>query len=427
MPHTLRKPLLLTLLLTLTLACQTITQGLRFSETLTPVPTPTVDVDTSLQLDIFEEVWRTINEEYLYPDFNGVDWDAVGEAYRARVEAGMTPDEFYQAMNEMIFTLGDEHSVFLSPANVAEEEAELAGNLDYAGIGIFSQATQANDAMVILFVFPNSPAEEAGLQAHDSILTVDGLPIINENGFVREIIRGPEGSAVTLTVRTPGGEPRELTLTRRRISGSMPVPYQVITTPAGKRIGYVLIATFSDGTIADQVGAALSAMSAEAPLDGVIVDNRINEGGVDTMLKKTLAYFIDGPAGAFISRKNERTLTIQGQDIAGSQTVPLVVLVGLDTISYGEVFSGVLKDLGRAYLIGQTTNGNVETLWGYDFKDGSRAWIAHDSFRPLNHPDQNWEQTGIVPDLEIPVNWEDITFETDPAIQAAVDYLDAHP
>lgn len=423
-----RKPLLLSLFLLLTLACQTI-QGFRFPAppTLTPAPPVPVVVDTSLQLKIFEDLWQTVNEEYLYPDFNGVDWQAVGAEYRARVEAGLTPDEFYAAMGEMIFRLGDDHSAFLSPAEVADEEAELAGNLDYVGIGIYSTLSQRADGMVILVVFPNSPAAEGGLKAHDLILSVDGTPIVDETGQLREIIRGPEGTTLTLVVRSPGEDPRDVTLTRRRISGALPIFAQVITPSNGKRIGYILVPTFSDGTIADQVGNALKEMAQDAPLDGVILDNRINEGGVDSMLIATLAYFVDGPAGTFISRDDERLMTIQGKDVAGSQTVPLVVLVGLDTVSYGEVFSGVLKDQGRAYVIGETTDGNVETLWGYDFEDGSRAWIAHESFRPYNHPDQDWEETGIVPDVSIPVNWEDVTFETDPAIQAAVDYLTSHP
>ena len=104
--------------------------------------------------------------------------------------------------------------------------------------------------------------------------------------------------------------------------------------------------------------------------------------------------------------------------------MPLVVLVSLDTVSYGEVFAGVLQDIGRAYLIGETTGGNVETLWGYDFEDGSRAWIAHESFQPLNHPDQNWEETGIIPNLTILANWDEYTTQTDPRVKAALDYFD---
>ena len=100
-----------------------------------------------------------------------------------------------------------------------------------------------------------------------------------------------------------------------------------------------------------------------------------------------------------------RPLTVRPQDVSGSQSMKLVVLVGPDTASFAEIFAGILSDLGRAYLIGSPTLGNVETLWGYDFSDGSRAWIAHDTFRPLNNPDQAWEQTGVIPDQVILAPW----------------------
>jgi C-terminal processing protease CtpA/Prc len=119
-------------------------------------------------------------------------------------------------------------------------------------------------------------------------------------------------------------------------------------------------------------------------------------------------------------------LIIEGLDLFGSQEIPLVVLIGTETVSYGEVMSGVLKDNGRAYLIGETTEGNMETLWGYDFPDGSRAWIAHESFRPYNHPEEDWEELGIIPHLTIVTNWDEITINNDPAITAALDYLDGN-
>jgi C-terminal processing protease CtpA/Prc len=103
----------------------------------------------------------------------------------------------------------------------------------------------------------------------------------------------------------------------------------------------------------------------------------------------------------------------------------VVVLVGKNTVSYGEIFSGILKDSARATLIGETTDGNVETLWGYDFDDGSRAWIAHESFRPFNHPEENWEELGIVPDQVIAGSFYDYTLETDPAVLAALAHFDS--
>ncbi len=74
-------------------------------------------------------------------------------------------------------------------------------------------------------------------------------------------------------------------------------------------------------------------------------------------------------------------------------------------------------------MIGETTQGNVELLLEYNFADGSRAWIAHDTFHPLNHPQANWEQTGIVPDLNVAAAWDLYTLATDPAVQAALDYF----
>lgn len=115
---------------------------------------------------------------------------------------------------------------------------------------------------------------------------------------------------------------------------------------------------------------------------------------------------------------------VDGVDINGSQDVPLVVLTGPETISFGEVFSGILQDIGRAYLIGEATRGNVEILYVYQLADGSRAWIAHDSFRPLNQPQQLWEQSGVIPDLHVISHWDQVTLGNDPAVNAALIYFD---
>lgn len=389
-------------------------------------PTSTT-LPLSLQENIFEKLWKIVDEEYLYPDFNGLDWNAVHEEYLQKIQAGLSNDEFYADMEEMISNLGDDHSRFLSPAQVAEEDAELSGENDYVGIGILSTPVIERNYITIILVFPNSPADEAGLKPHDNILEADGQPIMDENGFRRQLLRGPEGSTVRLTVQTPGQEPRQVQITRQRVTGSIPVPYESILTPDGKRIGYILLATFADDTIAGQVGAALRDLTAVGKLDGVILDNRENGGGTSAVAKQTLGYFTSGVVGHFVSRREgSSTFNILGTDINGSLDVPLVVLVGQDTVSFGEIFSGILQDLGRAYVIGKTTDGNVELLWGYDFEDGSRAWIAHDRFQPLNHPDQNWEVTGIIPDQTVLSSWDEVTLQSDPVIQAALEHFDGN-
>lgn len=395
------------------------------SPTFTPTPTarPTA---SPRHLRVFEELWQVVHEDYLYPDFNGVDWDAIHKEFRATVAAGMSDEQFYQAMDEMIYRLGDDHSVFLSPEMALEEDAQYSGSFDYVGIGVLNTIVPERGRLTIVLVYPDSPADRAGLKAHDSILEVDGLPVLDEDGYRRDLLRGPEGSASVLTVQSPDEPPRRVEVVRERISGEMPVPYEVLENGGG-RIGYIFLPTFNEITVGHKVGEALHAMTASEPLDGIILDNRQNDGGTSTQLSSALAYFTSGVMGRFVNRQETETLRVLGVDIGGSQSLPLVVLVGKNTISFGEIFAGILQDLGRAYLIGEQTEGNVEILWVYDFADRSRAWIAHDTFQPLNNPEANWETGGVVPDREVSGEWDEFTLETDPGIAAALEYFATLP
>jgi len=395
--------------------------------TSTPAPTPTetlVPIDKEFQLEIFQALWETVDQEYLYPDYNGLDWEATYDQYRQQIEDGLATNEFYLAMNEMIFELGDEHSAYLDPRQVQMEQAEFLTGHDYVGIGAIVQYLPEKQRAVILLTFPAGPADKGGLLSHDRILAVEGISLEMDDGASLDLLLGVEGTPTTLTVQTPGEEPRTVTLLRERIVGSLPVPYELLQTPSGKLIGYILIPSFADTTIGTQVGSALTDLSSNYTLDGIILDNRINSGGYGNVLSDTLSYFTSGTVGYFVNRTEREALRISQRSIGGSADLPLVVLVGPETISFGEIFSGILKDQGRATLIGETTEGNVEILWGYNFKDGSRAWIAHDTFKPVNHPEWDWEQDGVIVDIEAPADWDEFTFQTDPAIQAALEHLD---
>jgi carboxyl-terminal processing protease len=374
---------------------------------------------TARQLRIFNQVWEAVRGTYVYPDFNGLDWGDVSRRYRPRIESGLTDEAFYQAMREMIDELGDDHSVFYSPEEVAEEEAELSGQFDYVGIGIYVVTLLDEGYAVLLQVFPGSPAERAGLRSHDRLLVVDGVPVVDADGVDQlDRLVGPAGSQVRLMVQTPGEEPRELVVRRARIAGQLPV--ETYRLP-GTEVGYLSIPTFWDDTIATRVRRALEDLMAEGDLQGLIVDVRINGGGVITALEDTLSIFTAGELGTFVSREAERPLVVEADPMGNSQELPLVVLVGRETESFGEVFSGVLQERGRARVVGRTTDGNVETLWQVDLEDGSRAWIASETFRPPSGAD--WEVSGIIPDLEIPLDWDEFTAENDPQLEAALELL----
>jgi C-terminal processing protease CtpA/Prc len=106
---------------------------------------------------------------------------------------------------------------------------------------------------------------------------------------LQDIVRGRKEQL--LFSQTPGENPRMVPITRNRITGNVPVEHTVITTPDGKRIGYLLLVTFEDSTVDDQVASALNEMTADAPLDGLILDNRMNAGGSSTVLETYIKPF----------------------------------------------------------------------------------------------------------------------------------------
>jgi C-terminal peptidase prc len=386
-----------------------------------PANTPVDAATTGSQLSLFNELEDIIDNEYVYIDLERLNWPALVEKYRALINAGLTDEDFYLAMDNLIWELGDEHSDFEDPQEVIEIDTETSGNLEYVGVGILIQALPDANRAVVILTFPGGSAGEAGVKAHDAILFVDGQPILDADGVLQaDLVRGPEGSEVTLVVQTPGLEPYEITIERRRISAATPVDFCMVPRT---RIGYIFLPTLFEDTIPDKMRNAVTALTNSGPLDGLILDNRQNGGGLSNVLEDVLAIFTDGTQGYFVSRDEEKLLDIRGDEIGNSQTVPLIVLVELETASFGEIMSGVLQNSGRALVVGQNTLGNVENLWSYVFEDGSRAWIAHDAFQPIGLDLGVWEETGIVPDVSMPTRWDLFTEATDPAFAAALALL----
>src|SRR6185503_2465140 len=374
------------------------------------------DVSQSEQENILQELAKIVEDVYVYPDFNGKDWTEIVSRYQAKIEAGLDTESFYREMQAMIEELQDEHSFFLSPLEAKQSEAELRGEGEFVGVGIYSQPDIERQRLIVISTFAGSPADQAGIQPHDSILLVDGVPLELETG---NRLRGPACTAVVVTVQSPGEEPRELMLVRQAIQGGLDIDARLVPTTDGSKIGYIFIPTFFDETIPPQIENALNEFG---QLDGLILDVRLNGGGSSSVVDPILEHFVTGRLGQFVSRAASRPLNVDANPIQNSQTVPIVVVVSKDTVSYGDIFAGVLRDSRGAKVVGETSLGNVEVLHGYDFDDGSQVWIASETFFP-EHSDENWEDTGIVPDVQAFAEWDSFYFETDPSIAAAVKLL----
>jgi DMSO reductase family type II enzyme molybdopterin subunit len=131
---------------------------------------------------------------------------------------------------------------------------------------------------------------------------------------------------------------------------------------------------------------------------------------------------LPGEVGRLVNRSDRpQVIRIKAEGIGKSQTLPLVALMGPSTESYAEVFSGALQAKGRTALIGSESAGNIETLRLHEFKDGSAAWIAEETFRLPNGA--SWEGTGLTPDVRVDKNWDEFTEDDDPGIAAALNYF----
>jgi C-terminal peptidase prc len=380
-------------------------------------PTPTV-IPKAERIRVFQQVWDTVDKNYLYPDFHGADWQALHNKYLPIITNATTSHDFYSAITEMVSQLKDGHSRYLSPQDAREEDALQSGNADYVGIGVLS--SPETSTLSIIFVFPGSPAERAGIQRRDKITAVDGLPIKNPDTD-QSRIRGPRGSTVTLTVESPEQAPRDISIVRDTITGGIvPTGSRLESDPT---IGLLVIPDLWTDEMGTQVHDELQKMLDDStPLKGLILDLRGNGGGFRTVLESILGHFVSGQVGQFLNQKEHTPLVIQKSDLYDKlKNVPVTVLIDQGSESYTEVLSGILQATGRAKVVGVPSAGNTETIYEYNFEDGSRLWVAEESFELPNGT--NLEGRGVIPDFSINKDWTDFTEKDDPDILKAVQLL----
>ncbi len=164
------------------------------------------------RIALFDGVWEGIRDYYWDPDMAGLDWDAVGDEYAQLIIGSEDAYQVYELLQEMVGQLDDPYTGFFTPEDLGDSESD---DPTYGGIGALldtSAAGEDSSGLRILYVFDDSSALDAGIRARDSIIGVEGDPCAR----IAEI-RGPAGTDVTLTVVSPGEEPRDITLERRQI------------------------------------------------------------------------------------------------------------------------------------------------------------------------------------------------------------------
>src|SRR5688572_24198526 len=225
-----------------------------------------------LQTKTFEALWQNLQENYIYFETADVEWDALREQYLERIQAGLSPEEFTATIEELETELPPGSLVYESRAERIERETTDSST--YEGIGAFVGFSEEPEPhMILLDVIEGSPAEQAGLKAHDSIFEIDGSPVLLEEGMrAVERIRGPAGTSVTLNVQTPGTSPRSVQVERGRLTSTGRLKGFNISN---RDYGYLLFPPIGYETLSEDVVQSLEEFTANRTMEGLIIDLRI--------------------------------------------------------------------------------------------------------------------------------------------------------
>lgn len=273
--------------------------------------------------------------------------DTIHDKYYRPVPRGELSDA---AIAGAVEDLDDRFSAYFSP----KEYGQFQESLDNAFSGVGTAVRGVKDGLRIQTVYPDSPAEKAGLRVGDVVTHVGSRKLAGlSDEKATALVKGPEGTSVTLTIGR-GERTFEKRLTRARIS--VPVVSSRIANAGGTRVGYIALSTFGPRTAHVEMNEAIR-RAKRRKAKGIVLDLRGNGGGLVTEAQLIASMFIaEGPIVTTRGRAvRERTLEAVGQPVAGK--LPTVVLVDGGTASASEIVAGALQDTKRAKLVGVKTFG----------------------------------------------------------------------
>ena len=337
----------------------------------------------------------------------------------------------------MMYGLNDPYTTYYT----AEEYQKLSEDTEgeYHGIGVMISQNRSTGIITVIKVFKDTPAAEAGMRPGDVLYKVGDMEVtgMDMDILVKDYIKGKDGSEVALTVfRQDEGEYVDLKMERRNVTVQT-VEYQMLED----HVGYIAVSQF-DVVTADQFKAAVDDLEKQG-MKKLLVDLRNNPGGVLDTVVGMLDYIlpddliIEGDKD-LVRTNTEATLLVYmadkngkgGQEYASdghSLDIPMAVLVNGESASASEVFTGAMKDYGRATVVGTKTFGKgiVQNLIPLDNGTAIKMTTAH-YYTPSGF---DLHGKGIEPDVEVELKEEfknqiTVDVKEDNQIQAALKALD---
>jgi carboxyl-terminal processing protease len=277
--------------------------------------------------------------------------------YFKKIDAETEEKLVYAALRGMTTALqgepfNDGFTLFYDPELYADLQAQTTG--EYEGVGILMGLTDDVMYPQIVMVFPDTPAEEAGLEPDDIITEVDDADTFGM--LLPEVavrIKGEPGSQVHLAVYRPSeGEFAEFDVMRRDVQFSSVSDVQLV----GEGVGYIKIINFAEQTAAD-FHAGMEELLAQG-MEALVIDLRNNAGGLFDAALDVASFFVpaDEPL-VEVEYRGEMADTWRARSDVEKYELPLVVLLNAQSASASEILAGALRDHGLAKMVGEKSFG----------------------------------------------------------------------
>ncbi len=353
------------------------------------------------------------NDEDIYDkiDLFGEVLDKIKKDY---VEEVNQNDVLDSAINGVLQSL-DPYSAYMSPEIFKEMETETSG--EFGGLGI--EVSMEFGVVKVITPMDNSPAEKEGVKAGDYIVKINGVQVQGKTlSEAVELMRGPIGSKIEITVRRKGVKKALIFEITREIIEVKSVRSKIIDN----NIGYIRLTSFNENS-SSQIRSKIKEFK-KNDVKKYVLDLRNNPGGLLSQAVRISDFFLDN--GEIVSTKSRKSYEnrkyfAKKGDLIDGET--LIVLINYGSASASEIVAGALKDHKRAIIIGENSygKGSVQSIIPLKNKGAIRLTISK-YYLPSG---ESISGTGITPDIEIVENSEEfrINTETDNQLNFAVKLL----
>ena len=340
------------------------------------------DSEIYKKIDLFGEVLEKINQEYV---------DDVNQS-----------DSMDSAIDGLLQSL-DPYSSYMSPEVFNEMQTETSG--EFGGLGI--EVSMEAGVVKVISPIDDTPASEAGIKAGDYIVKINDVQVQGKSlSEAVDLMRGPVGSGIELTVRRRG-EKKSLSFNIiRKIIQIKSVKADLLE----ENIGYIRLTSFNENS-GKQIKKEIEKFEKNKNVNSYILDLRNNPGGLLSQAIKISDFFLDN--GEIVSTKsrkvseNRKWFAKQG-DLTKGKT--LLVLINYGSASASEIVAGALKDHKRAILLGENSfgKGSVQSIIPLKNNGAIRLTVAK-YYLPSG---KSISEIGVSPDIEISEASDDFRIKT---------------